>query len=61
MSGKQIVMNLLERLPPETKLGDIAAKLKFLAALGEGEEEADCGELIPHQRVKREFAAWISK
>ena len=40
---------------------DIGKEVEFLAALREGEEQADRGEVVPHEQVKKEFASWISK
>ena len=61
MSDKQLVVELLNRLPADAKLADIGAEIEFLAAIREGEEQADRGEVVPHEQVKREFASWISK
>ena len=61
MSDKQLVMDLLNRLPADAKLQDIHREIEFLAAIREGEEQADQGKVIPHDEVKREFASWISK
>ena len=61
MSDKQLVVELLSRLPADAKLQDIGKEIEFLAAIREGEEQADRGEVVPHEQVKREFASWISK
>jgi len=61
MSDKQLVVELLNRLPEDAKLSDIGKEIEFLAAIREGEEQADRGEVVPHEQVKREFASWISK
>jgi predicted transcriptional regulator len=61
MSDKQLVVELLNRLPADAKLRDIGKEIEFLAALREGEEQADRGEVVPHEQVKKEFASWISK
>jgi predicted transcriptional regulator len=61
MSDKQLVVELLNRLPEDAKLQDIGREIDFLAAIREGEEQADRGEVVPHEQVKREFASWISK
>jgi predicted transcriptional regulator len=42
-------------------LQDIGREIEFLAAIREGEEQADRGEVISHEQAKREFASWISK
>ena len=61
MSDKQLVVELLNRLPADAKLQDIRQEIEFLTAIREGEEQADRGEVIPHEQVKGEFASWISK
>jgi predicted transcriptional regulator len=61
MSDKQLVVELLNRLPADAKLQDIGKEIEFLAAIREGEEQADRGEVVSHEQVKREFASWISK
>lgn len=61
MSDKELVIDLLKKLPDDAKLRDIGAEIEFLAALQEGERQADCGEVIKHEEVKREFKSWISK
>jgi len=61
MSDKQLVVELLNRLPADAKLQDIGREIEFLTAIREGEEQADRGEVVPHEQVKREFASWISK
>lgn len=61
MSDKQLVVELLNRLPEAAKLQDIGREIEFLAAIREGEEQADRGEVVPHEQVKRKFASWISK
>jgi len=61
MSDKQLVVELLSRLPADVKLRDIGKEIEFLAAIREGEEQADRGEVVSHEQVKKEFASWISK
>jgi len=61
MSDKQLVVELLNRLPEDAKLQDIGKEIEFLAAIREGEEQANRSEVIQHEQVKREFASWISK
>jgi predicted transcriptional regulator len=61
MSDKQLVVELLKRLPDDADLRDIGREIEFLAAIREGEAQADRGEVVPHAQVKGEFASWISK
>jgi predicted transcriptional regulator len=61
MSDKELVMDLLKKLPADAKLTDISKEIEFLSAVREGEQQADRGEVVPHEQVKREFKSWISK
>jgi len=61
VSDKELVINLLQKLPDNVSLSDISQKLEFLAAIREGEAQANCRQVVPHEQVKREFASWISK
>jgi predicted transcriptional regulator len=61
MSDKQTVMELLERLPDDVDLKAIQNEIEFLAALREGEAQADRGEVVSHGQVKEEFKSWITK
>jgi predicted transcriptional regulator len=35
--------------------------LEFLAAIRKGSEQIERGETVPHEEVKRQSAAWLSK
>jgi hypothetical protein len=61
MSDKELVVDLLKRLPADAKLRDIGREIEFLAAIREGEEQADRGEVVLHDQVKKEFTSWITK
>jgi hypothetical protein len=61
MSDKQTVMELLQRLPDDVALKDIKKEIEFLAAVREGDEQADRGEVVSHEQVKKEFASCLSR
>ena len=54
-------MDLIKKLQAHAKLSDISKEIKFLTALREGEEQADRGEVVSHEEIKKEFKSWISK
>jgi predicted transcriptional regulator len=54
-------MGLLKKLPANAKLADISKEIEFLAAVREGEVQADRDEVVSHEKVKREFKSWMSK
>ena len=55
MSNKQIVEDLLIRLPENASLHDIAREIEFVAGVRQGLEELDRGERIPIEEVEAEF------
>ena len=59
MSNREIVVDLLEHLPEDASLYEIARRIEFIAAVREGIAEADRGELIPLEDVERELPSWI--
>jgi predicted transcriptional regulator len=61
MSNKQIVSDLLQRIPEDASLHDIAREIEFIAAVRQGLDELDRGERIPIEEVERELPSWIIK
>jgi predicted transcriptional regulator len=61
MTSKEIVQDLLQRLPDDASLQDIARELEFIAAVRQGLDELDNGESIPIDQVEQELPSWIIK
>jgi predicted transcriptional regulator len=61
MSNKEIVEDLLQRIPDGASLNDIAQKIEFIAAVQQGLDELDRGERIPIEEVERELSSWLIK
>ena len=59
MSNKQIVEDLLQRIPESVSLHDIAREIEFIAAVRQGLADLDRGEQIPIEEVERELPSWI--
>jgi hypothetical protein len=57
MSNKQIVEDLLRRLPEDASLHDIAREIECVAAVRQGVAELDRGERIAVEDVDVEFGA----
>ena len=47
MTSKEIVEDLLQRIPEGASLHDIAREIEFIAAVRQGLDELDRGESIP--------------
>jgi predicted transcriptional regulator len=61
MDNKQIVEDLLQRIPEGASLHDIAQEIEFVAAVRRGIAELDRGEGIAIEEVERELPSWIIK
>jgi predicted transcriptional regulator len=59
MTSKQIVEDLLQQIPEDTSLHEIAEKIEFIAAVRQGLADLDRGERIPIDEVERELPSWI--
>ena len=61
MSNKEIVMDLLGRLPEQASLHEIAREIEFVAAVRQGLGELDRGEGIQIEQIERDLPSWIIK
>jgi predicted transcriptional regulator len=61
MSDKDIVIEAVRKLPESATLNEISEEIAILAAIKEGEKDADEGRIVSHEEVKKRFAAWSSK
>ena len=55
MTNKEIVQDLLRRIPDDTSLQDIARELEFIAAVRQGLFELDNGDSVPIDQVEQEL------
>jgi hypothetical protein len=61
VSNKQLVSNLLERLPDDVSLRDIAKEIEFISGVREGLDQLDRGEGVPISDVEKMIASWNTK
>ena len=61
MTNKEIVQDLLRRIPDDASLQDIARELEFIAAVRQGLSDLDNGESIPIDQVEQELPSWVIK
>lgn len=61
MTDKQLVIDVVSRLPDATTIETIQAEVEILAAIRRGEESADAGRVTAHEEVKTLVASWTSK
>jgi len=60
MTSKQIAIRTIEQLPENASWEDIQERINFIAGVRKGLKELDEGRGIPHDRVKEEFAEWLT-
>ena len=59
MTAKQIVSDLLQRLPEDVSLSDVAREIEFVAAIRQGLDEISRGEFIPIEEIERQLPTWV--
>lgn len=58
MSNKQIAKDLLDKLPEEASLLEIAHELEFLDGVRTGLNQADRGEFISADELRAQVRQW---
>lgn len=61
MTNKEIVQDLLQRIPDDTSLQDIAYELEFIAAVRQGMTEIENGQTVSVEEIERDLTAWLTE
>jgi predicted transcriptional regulator len=61
MSDKQFALESISQLPENVTMDEISRRLEFLVAVRKGLEQVERGDVVSHDEVKRELAAWLTK
>jgi predicted transcriptional regulator len=61
MSNKELVSDLLSRLPSDVSLQQIAREIEFIAGVREGLDELDRGRGVPIDQVEKMIESWTTK
>ena len=61
MTTKQIAIHSIEELPESASWDDIQERINFVAGVRKSLQELDEGKGIPQEKVKEEFAQWLTK
>jgi hypothetical protein len=61
MSNRDIAIDLIQKLPPDASLHDIAREIEFVAGVREGFEQMEHGEGLPAEEVRKMVPSWIVK
>lgn len=59
MSTREAVQTILQSLPPDVSLHEVAREIEFIAGVREGLAELDRGEGIPVDEVRRKLRTWV--
>lgn len=59
MTTKEKVLQAVAELPEDAHIEDAMEKLFFLAKIERGVEQADLGQTIPHEEVKKRVSKWL--
>ena len=60
MTTKEIALKTIQELPDDASWEDVRERLDFVAGVRKGLAELDAGQGIPHEKIKAEFAEWLS-
>ena len=60
MTVKEIALETIRQLPEDATWDDIQERINFVAGVRKGLRELDEGKGIAHQKVKEEFAEWLT-
>jgi len=60
MSSKEIVQELLKKLPDEASLNDIAQEIEFVAGIREGIAELDKGQVVTAEQLRARLRSWTA-
>ncbi len=59
MSTKEIVQDILQKLPENVSLHEVAREIEFVAGVRQGLAEIERGERIPIEDIERELPSWV--
>jgi predicted transcriptional regulator len=59
MTNRKIAIDLIQKLPEDTSLLDIAREIEFVAGVREGFEQIERGEGVPAEKVRERILSWV--
>gem|GEM_PF-92627 len=60
MTVRDIAIRTIQQLPEDASWEDVQERINFVAGVRKGLRELDRGKGISHEKVKEEFAEWLS-
>lgn len=59
LNSKEIIKDLLLRLPDDISLHQIAQEIEFIAAIRQGISELERGESVSLEQIEQDLHSWI--
>ena len=60
MSSKEIVRDLLDKLPDEASLSEIAQEIELVAGTQAGIDDLDAGRTLTAEQLRERLRSWTS-
>ncbi len=60
MTTEEIALKTIEQLPENASWEDIQERINFIVGVRKGLQELDEGKGIPHDKIREEFAEWLT-
>lgn len=60
MTSKETALKTIEQLPEDASCEDIQERINSVAAVHKGLREPDDGKGILHEKLREDFAEWLS-
>lgn len=61
MSNRELVIDLVSKLPEDTPLEDIAHRIELLAGIEVARDQAKRGEGIPAEDARKLIDSWVAR
>jgi hypothetical protein len=61
MSNRELVIDLINKLPEDTSLENIVREIEFVAGVKEAIAQSDRGEVVSVEEARRLLKVWTSK
>jgi predicted transcriptional regulator len=60
MSTHEAVQTILQQLPPDVSLHEVAREIEFIAGVRKGFAELDRGEGVPIEQARQQLRKWAT-
>ena len=60
MTTKELVIESVKNMPDDVVIEDAMERLLVIAKIERGIEQADSGQTIPHEEVKKRLSKWLN-